>query len=78
MYIRWFSWLSQGNLWFLFPTEKVDTFLNGFFGDRRIKKAAHQHGINGKKSHFDLLVLHLRNGKHALCFYWVIETQGEV
>jgi len=26
--------------------EKVDTFLNGFFGDRRIKKAARQHGIN--------------------------------
>ena len=40
----------------LFPTEKVDTFLMGFFGDRRIKRAARQHGINGKKSQFNLFV----------------------
>jgi len=26
--------------------ERVDTFLMGFFGDRRIKRAARQHGIN--------------------------------
>ena len=58
----------------LFPTEKVDTFLMGFFGDRRIKRAARQHGINGKIINLTFLLVStfiLRNRKHVPSLYQV-------
>ena len=38
-----------------FPTEKVDAFLNDFFEDRQVRKAARENGINGKECNFNLL-----------------------